>query len=125
MGLQVYSLSFGEAISKVGRHRLTLLCLTSIEKELREDDDNPGRGRGRPKSAATVLANLIGVSYDTIRRWTDLEKVQSCDANAVKLARVAYGYDAPATVKILEEDIELHKAAIEGLISQRTPQALP
>ena len=112
MGLQVYSLTFGEAISKVARHRLTLLCLTSIEKDLKEYQDNWDRGRGRPRSPSTVLALKIGVSYDTVQRWRDPTAIQACDANAVKLAEVAYGYDPSETVKILTQDIESHRVAM-------------
>lgn len=125
MGLSEYSLTFGEAISKIGRHNLCLLCLREIEKDLigASDSDSPkGRGRGRPRSPATVLGVKIGVSYDTVLRWQDPTAIQACDANAVKLAEVAYGYDPSETVRILTQDIELHRSAVTAWITQRTPQ---
>lgn len=123
MGLSEYSLTFGEAISKVGRHNLCLSCLESIEKDLSKKEDNPRRGRGRPQSPATILSIKIGVSYDTIKRWQDPSAIQACDANALKLAEVAYGYDPAETIIILKADIELHRTAVEAWISQRTPLA--
>lgn len=121
MGLQVYSLSFGEAISKGGRHLLCILCLESIEKDLigASDSDSPkGRGRGRPRSPATILAIKIGVSYDTVNRWRDPDSIQACDINGRRLAEVAYGYDPSETVKILRADVESHRLAIEGWVRQ-------
>ena len=124
MGLSEYSPTFGEAISKVGRHKLCLLCLREIEKDLNgasKLEAPKGRGRGRPQSPATVLANQINVTYDTIRRWTNLEKIQSCDVNAIRLADVAFTLNPDETIEILRQDAVSHRAVIEDWISQSIP----
>ena len=127
-GLSEYSLTFGEAISKVARHRLCLLCLRGIEKGFQRAsklDAHKGRGRGRPQSPATVLANQINVTYDTVRRWTDLSKIQSCDANAIRLADVAFTLNPDETIEILRQDAVSHRAVIEDWISQRASLVEP
>ena len=123
MGLSEYSLTFGEAISKVGRHKLCRLCLREIEEQARssESDSPKGRRRGRPQSSATVLAIRVGVSYDTIMRWQNPKAIQSCDANAVKLARLALIYNREETVKILRHDLERHREAIESWVRRMDP----
>lgn len=126
MGLSEYSLTFGEAISKVGRHKLCLLCLREIKKDLNGASKlEAPKGRGRPQSSSTVLANQINVTYDTIRRWTDLEKIQSCDANAIRLADVAFTLNPDETIEILRQDAVSHRAVIEDWISQRAPLVEP
>lgn len=118
-------LGLGEVLSKSVRHELCVLCLAAIQRELNKKEEPPRRGRGRPQSAATVLAARVGVTYDSIKRWTDLSKIQSCDSNATKLAQAAFEYDPEETIKILRVGVERHREAVEGWISQRTPLVEP
>jgi len=120
MPLSDKSVTLGTVISINTRHRLCVLCLREIEKNLisTSESDSPKR-RGRPQSASTILANRVGVTYDTIRRWADLEKIQSCDVNAEKLARIAHIYNPEETNRILRQDIELRRMVVEDWISQR------
>ena len=114
------SVTLGTVISINTRHLLCVLCLREIEKNRisTSESDSPKR-RGRPQSASTILANRVGVTYDTIRRWADLEKIQSCDVNAEKLARIAHIYNPEETNRILRQDIELRRMVVEDWISQR------
>lgn len=119
-------LTFGEAISIFCRHKLCLLCLEEIQKNftsMSESDEPKDRGRGRPRSASSILANQVDVTYDTVKRWQDPEAIQACNANAVKLARLAFTYNPEETIKILRQDLERHREAVEVWISQRTSPA--
>ena len=119
-GLPPYSeLGFGESLSKVARHQLTLLCLRGIEQEYRNKPiPNKSRGCGRPTSPMGILAKLMGVSPDSVRRWMDLKEVQASDHNSEKLAEMAYRYSPEGVAQILKDDIEQYKTTMEAWLKK-------
>lgn len=66
-GLPHKSCDIGEWIGKEARTKLALLCFHGFENELR-DKPMPHKSRGRQKSAATLLAEKLGVNRRTIYR---------------------------------------------------------
>lgn len=114
-GLRHHSeLGFGESLSKLARHELAILCLEGLRLELsREPLSNKSRGRGRPTSAIGVLAQRMAVHYDSVRRWTNIQEVQSSDYNAERLAEIAYHYNPKKVERILSEDISRRRETMD------------
>lgn len=120
MGMPQYSeLGFGESLSKVARHELAILCLEGIRLELsRKPIPNKSRGRGRPTSPLGVLAKLMDVSPDSVRRWTNLREIQASDFNATRLAEMAYAFDRVGVEKILSGDIARHRETMDKWLKE-------
>lgn len=119
-GLPQYSeLGFGEALSKVARHELAILCLEGIRLEL---SNRPirvkSRGRGRPPSPIGILALRMGVHPDSVRRWTALREVQASDYNSEKLAIMAYKYSPEGVARILRKDVGRYRETMEAWLRQ-------
>lgn len=114
-GVRDYSaLSFGEGLSRIARHEITLLCIKCIHKELSKNPKRgKGRGRGRPHSAMGLLAIRMGVHIDTIKRWADISQPQACDFNTTKLAEIAYKCDPQRLVRIINQDLDRRQKTIE------------
>lgn len=113
-GVRDYSgLSFGEGLSRIARHELTLLCINCIHKELNPSDGKKRR-RGRPTSPMGTLAIKLGVHTDSVKRWMDISQAQACDFNTTRLAEIAYRYDPEGVVRIIREDLARRKRTIDA-----------
>ena len=119
-GLPPYSeLGFGESLSKLCRHELCILVLEEIRLELsREPIPNKSRGRGRPKSPIGVLAQRMSVHNDSVRRWANIQEVQASDFNSEKLAIMAFKYSPEKVAKILMEDLDRRRMAMERWLKE-------
>ena len=112
----VKTVPLGERVSKEARHGLVGICLLSIRNEYADMPlTEKKRKRGRPTTHHTLLATRLDVSPRPARRWTSgRDAIQSSDANAAKLAELAYTYSPQETTLILRRDAERYWRTVEA-----------
>ena len=106
----------GEHASKEARHQLASICLLNTQKEYTDKPlTEKKRKRGRPPTLHTLLATKLNVSPRTVRRWSSgQDAIQSSDANAEKLADLAYTHSPLETTLILRKDAKRYCRTVEA-----------
>jgi len=120
-----------EYISRLCRLKLIQATFKALNKERTKNKNKKikkgiGFTREDLKSTATILGNEIGVAGWTIRRWMSYQTdqngeiqldIQSCNANAEKLVRVALKYAKEEAIEILEADFAEHRFQLDNRLN--------
>lgn len=100
-----------EYVSRWARWRLTIACVDSLRERARGQD-------GKVRAAVVgPFAGSVGVSRRTVERWLG-NGVQSCNVNAERIVELALGLCPEEARRILEEDLDSHRAGLESAFKE-------
>ena len=106
-----------EYVSRPARMRLVEHCISVIDRRLKaEREQRAKRGiKGRPIVAASVLADMLNVTWTTVKRWRK-DVFQARNINAKLLLATALSLDEEGARKILIEDLARHRRELYNII---------
>lgn len=105
--------TLGEHLSKDTRTKLVTYCLRGIREEQEKIEPAP-RGKGRPRSAESLLADKINVTTRAVRKWVSEHHQRACDTNSDALTRISYYYYPEETSQLLRDDAESYLQLVDS-----------